>query len=68
MEILCPNRKSFPTRKFCRIRYAPYLFEVFLFADVVEKSCICVGGGVIELRLCKKEEMVWGQLQSNIKS
>lgn len=26
-----------------------------------------MGGGVIELLLCKKEEMVWGQLQSNIK-
>ena len=44
-------------------------FEVFLFAPVVEeKSCARVGGGVIELRLCKKEEMIWGQLQSNLKS
>ena len=32
-----------------------------------EKSCARVGGGVIELRLCKKEEMIWGQLQSSLK-
>ena len=44
------------------------MFEVFLFAPVVEeKSCARVGGGVIELRLYKKEEMIWGQLQSSLK-
>ena len=44
------------------------MFEIFLFAPVVqEKSCARVGEGVIELRLCKKKEMIWGQLQSSLK-
>ena len=32
-------------------------FEVFLYAAVVEeKSSTCIGGGVIELQLCKRKK------------
>ena len=32
-------------------------FEVFIFVAVVEeKSCTCMGGDVIELRLCKRKK------------
>ncbi|XP_065911555.1 dynein axonemal assembly factor 4-like [Dysidea avara] len=58
----------FSSEDYVKINYTPYLFEVFLYAPVVEEeSSIRVGNGVVEMRLCKKEKVIWGQLESNIK-
>ena len=41
----------------CRSTMLLICFEVFIFVAVVEeKSCTCMDGDVIELRLCKRKK------------
>ena len=55
----------FSTDQYIKVNYPPYLFEVHLYAQVVEEQCTAkVGNGVIEFRLIKKEPRLWGQLSS----
>ena len=53
------------TDRYIKVSYPPYLFEVYLYADVVEEQCTArVGNGIIEFRLIKKEAGLWGNLAS----
>lgn len=55
----------FSTDQYIKVNYPPYLFEVHLFAEVIEEQCTAkVGNGVIEFRLIKKEPGMWGSLTS----
>lgn len=53
------------TERYIKVSYPPYLFEVYLYADVIEEQCTArVGNGIIEFRLIKKEGGLWGNLAS----
>ena len=53
------------TDRYIKVSYPPYLFEVYLYADVIEEQCTArVGNGIIEFRLIKKEAGLWGNLAS----
>lgn len=53
------------TERYIKVNYPPYLFEVYLHAEVLEEQCTArVGNGVIEFRLIKKEVGLWGDLAS----
>ena len=53
------------TERYIKVNYPPYLFEVYLYAEVIEEQCtVKVGNGVIEFRLIKKEIGLWGDLVS----
>ena len=55
----------FSTDRYIKVNFPPYLFEVHLFAPVVEEQCTAkVGNGVIEFILIKKDSRVWGRLTS----
>lgn len=55
----------FSTNQYIKVSYPPYLFEVHLFALVVEEKCTAkVGNGVIEFVLVKEEPGLWGRLNS----
>lgn len=55
----------FSTNQYIKVNYPPYLFEVHLFALVVEEKCTAkVGNGVIEFVLIKEEPGIWGRLNS----
>ncbi len=55
----------FSTNRYVKVNYPPYLFEVHLFAPVVEEKCTAkVGNGVIEFILIKEEHRLWGTLVS----
>ena len=56
----------FSTDRYIKVNYPPFLFEVYLYAPVVEERCTAkVGNGVVNFVLVKQEPGVWGQLQSN---
>ena len=56
----------FSTNQYIKVNYPPYLFEVHLYALVLEEKCTAkVGNGVIEFVLIKEEPGLWGQLNSN---
>ena len=53
------------TERYIKVNYPPYLFEVYLYAEVVEERCTArVGNGVVEFRLVKREAGMWGRLDS----
>lgn len=55
----------FSSNQYIKVNYPPYLFEVHLFALVVEEKCVAkVGNGVIEFVLVKEEPGIWGRLTS----
>ena len=55
----------FSTDSYVKVSYPPYLFEVLLYAPVVEEQCVArVGNGVIDFTLIKKEPVLWGRLSS----
>ena len=55
----------FSTNQYIKVNYPPYLFEVHLFALVLEEKCTAkVGNGVIEFVLIKEEPGMWGKLSS----
>ncbi len=55
----------FSTDRYVKVSYPPYLFEVLLFAPVIEERCVArVGDGVINFTLVKKEPGLWGRLNS----
>ena len=55
----------FSTNRYIKVNYPPYLFEVYLFAPVVEERCTAkVGNGVIEFILVKETESLWSTLVS----
>lgn len=55
----------FSTNQYIKVNFPPYLFEVHLFAPVVEEKCTAkVGSGVIEFILVKQEDNLWGRLVS----
>lgn len=55
----------FSTDSYVKVSYPPYLFEVLLYAPVVEEQCVArVGNGVIDFTLIKKEPILWGRLSS----
>ena len=55
----------FSTDSYVKVSYPPYLFEVLLYAPVVEEQCVArVGNGVIDFMLIKKEQGLWGRLAS----
>ncbi len=55
----------FSTNQYIKVNYPPFLFEVHLFALVVEEKCTAkVGNGVIEFVLMKQEPGTWGRLNS----
>lgn len=55
----------FSSDDYIKVNSPPYLFEVFLFADVDDsKSIAQLGDGVIVFKLTKKEPGDWGQLSS----
>lgn len=55
----------FSTDSYVKVSYPPYLFEVLLYAPVIEERCVArVGNGVIDFTLIKKEPGIWGRLNS----
>lgn len=55
----------FSTNQYIKVNFPPYLFEVHLFAPVLEEKCTAkVGNGVIEFILEKQEEKLWRMLVS----
>ncbi len=55
----------FSTNDYVKVSYPPYLFEVLLYAPVIEERCVArVGNGVIDFTLIKKEPGIWGRLNS----
>lgn len=53
------------THRYIKVNYPPYLFEVYLRADVIEEQCTArVGNGVVEFRLVKKDAVLWGKLSA----
>lgn len=55
----------FSTDSYVKVSYPPYLFEVLLYAPVIEERCIArVGNGMIDFTLIKKEPGIWGRLHS----
>ena len=54
------------TERYIKVHYPPYLFEVYLAAEVVEEQCtVKVGDGAVEFRLLKKETGLWGTLAAS---
>ena len=54
------------TERYIKVHYPPYLFEVYLAAEVVEERCtVKVGDGAVEFRLLKKETGLWGTLAAS---
>ena len=52
--------------RYIKVNYPPYLFEVHLFAPVVEERCTAkVGNGAITFHLVKQEPGCWHQLCSD---
>lgn len=57
----------FSTDSYLKVSYPPYLFEVLLYAPVIEERCVArVGNGVIDFTLIKKEPGLWGRLDSEV--
>lgn len=55
----------FSTNQYIKVNFPPYLFEVHLFAPVLEEKCTAkVGNGVVDFILAKQEERLWGRLVS----
>ena len=55
----------FSTDSYVKVSYPPYLFEVLLYAPVIEERCVArVGNGMIDFTLVKKEPGIWGRLHS----
>ena len=55
----------FSTDSYIKVSYPPYLFEVLLYASVIEERCTArVGNGMINFTLVKKEPGIWGRLRS----
>ena len=53
----------FTTERYIKVNYPPFLFEVQLFAEVVEEQCsVKIGNGVVEFRLLKASPGMWGHL------
>lgn len=51
--------------RYIKVSYPPYLFEVHLFAPVVEEQCsMRIGGGVASFRLLKRQPGRWLRLRS----
>ncbi|XP_035664317.1 dynein assembly factor 4, axonemal-like [Branchiostoma floridae] len=56
----------FSTDKYIKVNYPPYLFEVDLFAPVVDdKSTAQVGNGTVVFKLVKKDPGIWTQLAAS---
>ncbi|KAI8482091.1 hypothetical protein Bbelb_401780 [Branchiostoma belcheri] len=56
----------FSTDKYIKVNYPPYLFEVDLFAPVVDdKSTAQVGNGTVVFKLVKKDPGIWAQLAAS---
>ena len=56
----------FSTDEYIKVNFPPFLFEVQLFASVVEEQCTAkVGNGKIDFRLVKRKAGLWGSLNSS---
>lgn len=55
----------FSTNRYIKVNYPPYLFEVHLYAPVLEEKCTAkIGNGVVNFQLTKEERCYWGRLAS----
>ena len=55
----------FSTDEYIKVNFPPFLFEVQLFAPVVEEQCTAkVGNGKIDFRLVKRTAGLWGILNN----
>lgn len=55
----------FSTNRYIKVNYPPYIFEVHLFAPVLEEKCTAkVGNGMVRFILTKEETGLWGRLES----
>ena len=55
----------FSSDQYIKVHYPPYIFEVHLFAPVVEEQCtVRIGNGAVHFRLVKLKPGVWGRLAS----
>lgn len=55
----------FSTNHYIKVNYPPYLFEIHLYAPVLEEKCTAkIGNGVVEFILVKEEQGLWGRLTS----
>lgn len=55
----------FSTDEYIKVNFPPFLYEVQLFAPVVEEQCEAkVGNGTVEFRLVKKTVGLWGSLNN----
>ena len=53
----------FSTDEYIKVNFPPFLFEVQLFAPVVEEQCtVKLGNGKIDFRLVKRTAGLWGSL------
>lgn len=57
----------FPTDKYIKANFSPFLFEVFLLHDVnIKKSKCIVNDDLITLDLVKYEDITWDSLQKDL--
>ena len=55
----------FSTDRYIKVNFPPYLFEVHLFAPVLEEKCTAkIGNGVVKFILSKEKCGLWGRLVS----
>lgn len=53
----------FSTDEYIKVNYPPFLFEVQLFAPVLEEKCtVRIGNGVVDFRLVKRSPGLWNRL------
>lgn len=55
----------FSTDEYIKVNYPPFLFELQLFAPVVEEQCsVRIGNGMVEFRLVKRNPGLWTRLRA----
>lgn len=55
----------FSTNRYIKVNYPPYIFELHLYAPVLEEKCTAkIGNGMVKFILSKEEPGLWGRLDS----